>query len=93
MTIQQQDRKDRDREKQEREKRLNVSIGQFVMNALGQPGNLHRVQVKRLWEDHFRVNVLVGPDAASARVAHSYFLVADNGGTVIASSPNISKHY
>jgi hypothetical protein len=49
--------------------------------------------VQRLWEDHYRVNVLVGVDAASAKVAHSYFLVADPNGTIIASTPKIRREY
>ena len=68
-------------------------IGGQVLHALGQPGGLHRVQVRPLWEHHFRVNVLVGQDAASAKVAHSYFLVTDGGGNVLASTPVITRQY
>ncbi|HLJ93299.1 MAG TPA: hypothetical protein VKU02_08925 [Gemmataceae bacterium] len=68
-------------------------IAHGVINALGQPGNLHRVQVRPLWQDHFRVNVLVGGDALSARIAHSYFLVADGDGNIIAATPKIAKQY
>jgi hypothetical protein len=64
-----------------------------VMRALGQPIGLYRVQVQRLWEDHYRVNVLVGEDAVSARIAHSYFLVLDSAGKIIASTPNLERRY
>ena len=63
------------------------------MEALGQPGNLFKVQVKRLWDDHYRVNVLVGADAASVLLAHSYFLVTDAGGRIVSSVPRIDRHY
>jgi hypothetical protein len=63
------------------------------MNRLGQPNDLQRVQVRRLWEDHYRVNVLVGADAASVKVAHSYFLVADSDGTILTSVPTIARRY
>jgi hypothetical protein len=92
MPVQQQDKQDRDRKKQEREQQSAV-IGKYVMHTLGQPGDLRTVQVKRLWEDHYRVNVLVGQDAASARVAHSFFLVADCDGKVVTCTPDISKKY
>jgi len=41
---------------------------------------LHKVQVRRLWDDHYRVNVLIGEDAASAKIANSYFVEADGDG-------------
>jgi len=63
------------------------------MSTLGKPGDLHAVQVRWLWEDHYRVNVFVGPDAASAKVANSYFLVVDDGGNIIASTPTIRRQY
>ena len=39
------------------------------------------------------MNILVGADAASARIAHSYFLVASDDGTVVASTPKIERQY
>jgi hypothetical protein len=71
---------------------LHTAIGKHVLHALGQPGDLRAVQVRQLWEDHYRVNVLVG-GAASAKVAHSYFLVTDNDGNIIASTPKITRQY
>jgi hypothetical protein len=63
------------------------------MSTLGQPADLHGAQVRLLWKDHYRVNVLVGADAVSAKVAHSYFLVADGDGNIIASTPKITREY
>ena len=92
MSTQQQDNQHRDREKQARQERKTV-IGKQVIHTLGQPSHLHGVQVRHLWEDHYRVNILVGLDAASAKVAHSYFLVADSDGNIVASTPKITRHY
>ncbi len=72
---------------------LTVAIGKHVMHALGQPGNLQRAQVRQLWENHYRVNVFLGADVASAKVAHSYFLVADGDGNILTSTPKITKQY
>jgi hypothetical protein len=72
---------------------LNALIGKRVIHALGEPGDLLEVRVWLLWEDHYRVNVFVGVDAASARVANSYFLVADGDGNIIRSTPGITKQY
>jgi len=77
---------------QARQERKNV-IGKHVIHTLGLPGDLYGVQVRHLWEDHFRVNILVGLDAASVKVAHSYFLVADSDGNIVASTPKITRHY
>ena len=39
------------------------------------------------------LNVFVGVDAVSAKVAHSYFLVADGDGNFLGSTPKITKQY
>jgi hypothetical protein len=92
MPMQQQEKQHRDQEKQEGQQRR-ARIGKNVLRALGQPTHLHQVQVRQLWEDHYRANVLVGTDAASTTVAHSYFLVVGNDGDIIASTPAITKQY
>ncbi len=79
-------------EQQEHTKR-NAVIGNFVLTTLGQPGDFQRVQVKQLWDDRFRVNVFVGVDSISAKVAHSFFLTADGAGTILTSTPAIKRHY
>jgi hypothetical protein len=81
-----------DVEKTQRESR-DVLIGLRVILALGEPSNLFRVQVRELWDRRYRVNVYVGPDAASARVANSYFLETDVDGNVVASTPKIKRLY
>ncbi len=91
-------RRERDDERDEagdrhRDEALTALIGKQVLHALGEPGDLLRVQVRPLWEGRFRVNVLVGPDAASSRVAHSFFLVADGDGNLLTSTPRITKRY
>ena len=68
-------------------------IGRNVLFRLGRPGDLHRVQVKPVSGSKYRVNVYVRADAASYRVAHSYFLEADGEGRVLASSPEITRTY
>jgi len=74
-------------------RRAQARVGARVLQALGEPPGLHRVQVRRLGEESFRVNVFVGADAATAKVAHSYFLIADADGNITASTPIITKQY
>ncbi len=73
--------------------RLHALLAKHVMSTLGRPEDFQRVQVWPLWQDHYRVNVLVGVDAASTKVAHSYFLVAEGDGNVLASTPPLSRQY
>jgi hypothetical protein len=73
--------------------RVSAVISKHVLHALGQPANLQGVQVRPVWKDHYRVNVLVGLDPASVRVAHSYFLVADGDGNIVACAPRMTKVY
>ena len=95
MSTKQQDKQEKhnaQQEKQDRQQRT-VLIGKVVLQTLGQPETLHRVQVRQLWDDHYRVNIFVGADAATARIAHSFFLVADGDGKVVDSNPRITKQY
>jgi hypothetical protein len=80
-------------DEREQHRRLSRLIGKEVIQTLGEPHGLQQVQVRWLWGDCFRANVLVGGDAVSAKVAHSYFLVADGEGKVVTSSPTITKQY
>jgi hypothetical protein len=61
----QQEKQQRAQEIEERE-HLASTIGNRVIHTLGQPGDLNQIQVRDLWEDHYRVNVLVGVEATSA---------------------------
>lgn len=72
---------------------LQATIGKQVMQSLGQPNNLQKLEVRHLWKDNYRVNIFVGQDAASLRVAHSYFLLTDGSGKVVASNPKITRQY
>lgn len=92
MQMKQQEESHAESEKPLRQQ-LPAMIGEQVMHILGQPGGLHRVQVRKLWDDCYRVNVYTGPDAASAIVAHSYFVVTDDKGNIIAATPRITKQY
>jgi hypothetical protein len=79
-----------DRKREPRQQ--SAEIREHVLRTLGRPGRLHQVQVRPLWPEHCRVNVFVG-DAASAKIAHSYFLVADSDGNVVESIPRITRQY
>jgi hypothetical protein len=92
MPTTQKDKPHAEPEKQGEQQRSAI-IGRQVMEALGRPGALHWVRVRPLWEDHYRVNVLIGADSATALIAHSYFLVADEAGTIRTATPTITKHY
>jgi hypothetical protein len=70
---------------------VDAAVGKQVIQALGHPAGLPKVQVHRLWEDHYRVNILTGADATSTRIANSYFLVTDNAGNIVNSTPKITR--
>ena len=66
-------------------------ISEQVIHRLGMLDNLQAVQVRRLWEAHYRVNVLVGEDAIFAKVGPSYFVEVDSDGHIIGSNPKFSN--
>ncbi len=92
MATAQQREQQKDMEQHKREA-LNALIGEQVIHTLGEPNGLHGVQVRRLWANHYRVNVYVGENAASARIADSYFVEADGDGNIVASTPKITKQH
>lgn len=69
------------------------AIGKKLMLALGQPADFYAVQIRHLWEDSFRVNVLTGKDASCVKIVNSYFLTASSDGQIVTSTPKITKQY
>jgi hypothetical protein len=68
-------------------------IGNQILQALGAPTRLRSVNVRRLWEHHYRANVIVGENAIASTVAHSYFVVSDSTGRIVTSNPTIQRQY
>ncbi|HVS35903.1 MAG TPA: hypothetical protein VMS17_09995 [Gemmataceae bacterium] len=72
---------------------FNSLIKEQIIHTLGEPRDLLQVQVRPLWEGHYRANVFIGKDSASAQVADSFFLTIDGDGNIMASTPAITKKY
>jgi|HubBroStandDraft_4_1064222.scaffolds.fasta_scaffold1670593_1 hypothetical protein len=92
MSVKQQ-REHRDNPESPKGETWKALIGEQVIDALGKPTDLLVVQVRPLWGSRYRVNVFVGPDTASARVANSFFLEADDDGKIVASTPPITRQF
>jgi hypothetical protein len=73
--------------------RLDNLIGEQVVHLLGTPDNLLQVQVRCVGGDRCRVNVFVGKDVVSGRIAHSFYLTTDGEGNILTSSPPIARVY
>jgi hypothetical protein len=72
---------------------LKAVIAKQVIQQLGEPINLRRVEVRHLWGNRYRVNVFVGAETVSATLPNSYFLVVDGGGDIVTSTPQITRQY
>jgi len=92
MSTKQHDPKPEESKKDEAGK-LEAVVRGHVLSDLGRPAALHRVQVRRVFGNHYRVNVFVGPDNTTFTIAHSYFLEADGAGKILSSTPAITKAY
>lgn len=64
-----------------------------MMATLGRPPGLFNVTVRRLWDNHYRVNVLIGSDPTTVRIAHSYFVVVGVKGEILSATPQINRLY
>jgi hypothetical protein len=84
--------RDQDRElEQHKSETLQTLIEEQIIHRLGKPDGLRKVQVRRLWENHYRVNVLIGENAGSAKIANSYFVETDSDGNIVDSNPKMTK--
>jgi len=79
-------------DRQKRDTR-NDLIAKQVVQSLGSPADLLKVQVRPLGKDRYRVNVFVGKYGATGRIADSFFLTADDEGKILTSSPEIARLY
>lgn len=68
------------------------SVRSAVLAAFGRSSEVLRIVVRPLWQNHFRVNVFVGSDAASACIAHSYFVEVGNGGDILSANPRLPSN-
>jgi hypothetical protein len=73
--------------------RLAARIRQQVLQTLGTPTGWHMVQVRPLWDGHYRVNVMIGEGVTNFTIDHSFFLLIDGSGNVIESTPEIVRAY
>jgi len=89
-TIEKREAKDLEQHKRET---FLADVGERLLQTLGTPGDFLKVQVRRIWENSYRVNVFVGADISAAKVAHSYFLRTDENGKIVESSPRITRQY
>jgi hypothetical protein len=90
MPTTQQREQDRDLD-QRKSETLQALVEEQVIHRLGKPVGVRNVQVRRLWENRYRVNVLVGENAASAKIANSYFVKADGNGNILDSNPEMTR--
>jgi hypothetical protein len=83
----------KDEMKRDERETLDYRIREQVIHALGKPTDLRNIQVRRVWDGHYRVNVIVGINAGSAKIANSYLLEIASDGSLIAATPKITKQY
>jgi hypothetical protein len=72
---------------------LEDAVAGGVISALGRPADFLRASARQVTPDFYRVNVFAGPHAGSARVAHSYFVTADEGGRILSCCPPLEREY
>jgi hypothetical protein len=72
---------------------MDALVARHVLLALGRPPDMLRIQVRCLWSAFYRVNVFVGGNNASAKIANSYFVRASPDGQVLDAQPPLAKQY
>lgn len=70
-----------------------LAVRRHVLDGLGRPPDLYAVKVVRLWDNTYRVNVLVGAAADAVRCPHSYFVEATDDGAVLSATPRLVRVY
>jgi hypothetical protein len=80
-------------QKKQESAKVHAALGEQVIHILGQPQHLHSIQVRHLWEDHFRINVLIGANSSVTQIAHSYFVQMGEHGNILSSTPKLKNVY
>ena len=70
-----------------------AAIRTNVLSTLGRPARLLKVAIMPLWDNNYRVNVVIGDDASTVNIPNSYFVTADDLGNILGSTPRILKQY
>ena len=70
---------------------LRAIIQRHVLHTLNDPSGLCKVQVRPLWSNFYRANVLVEDQAGTVTIPHSYFLEVDGEGNIIEATPKITQ--
>ena len=81
-------RQDDDARPQKREI-FDTLISEQILHKLGVSDKLQSVQVRRLWEGHYRVNIFLGKDLVFAQISNSYFVTVDGDGHIVESNPKL----
>ena len=64
-----------------------------VVRMLGTPEEMRKVLVHPVGQAGLPVNVVVGKDVSTSRIADSFFLTADEDGNILSSPPKIDRLY
>lgn len=75
----------------EDKKPLNTTIRDLVLENIGRPDDLARVDVFQLYDNHYRVNVYREVRTAQIKMFESFYIVMTPDG--IVSSPPMRKRY
>ena len=71
------------------------NVAERVLDLLGRPKNLHRVDARKLWDNHYRVNIFCDMDndapMGRLRITDSFFVTLTDDG--IASEPPIVRKH
>jgi hypothetical protein len=72
---------------------LNSRVREQLLVSLGKPADLLSVQVRPLWGANLRANVFVGSNITCAKITHSFFLLTDDDGNILKSTPRMMRVY
>ena len=76
---------------QQMREELRAIIERHVLHTLNDSSGLCKVQVRPLWSNFYRANVLVEDQAGTVTIPHSYFLEVDGEGNIIEATPKITE--
>ena len=71
-------------------------IARKILADLGKPSDLARIDVRPLWDECFRVNVLCTTSLGMmeiTRITDSFFIMTSADGEIVGSSPTIRHRY
>lgn len=97
MSVYGPDKSEKESKEELQEKKTKAIIEKYILDNLGRPKNYYQTQVKPLWANFYRVNIVIAIKEKESMVVEysisdSFFMKLEEG-EVVTCEPKIQRRY